>query len=214
MKIGFYDYNKATVGSDGVIFKDTLKDGSTPTGATDVGTPTWSSDGLVSSATAGVSFATITSANTQLDVEGMFRFMVSKEACSSEPDETPATSGNWVGVGNPAFVLNKVGNASPTRGTHGYNKPYRGTNLIGRLTRDRLYYFGTSKAWEIVDDKVEVIITWDGGGIDVYVDKFKAMSVPWTVARPTRTASRCATFAAHRWVCGCRFPLKNAVSGV
>lgn len=207
MRLGFYDYDSAVVGEDGVIYKEPLT--SLPTsGAAEVGagTHTYSSAGFTGEPTAGLSFSGI-SGMTDLPTEGTCTFWVSKEAFSKLLADIPASSQNFMRIdASPYLYLNKNGVASPVENINGRIKLHEPVSLNGRLSGAEFWYYGDPNGWELNSDgQVRVDITWDGGGIEVWVDKGRAMSCPWndSASIPNFTAivfnSAAASGGTYTW---------------
>ena len=105
-KLGFYNYDDAVVGSDGVIFKDDLT--SLPAEAVELGGGTfeYTSAGFVGTPTTALSFTGLTG-QADLIVEGTMRVMVSKECFDSQFE--PAAAQNFLPfLGGTRFDTNKI----------------------------------------------------------------------------------------------------------
>jgi len=166
MRIGFYDYDTATVGTDGVLFKSKFT--SLPTYCTEngVGTHTYSAAGFTGEATAGINITGIPGQSTLLANEGTFQCRISKEALGASPG---ATETLFIGVGGTTTQLQKLtsGNVSIIAGS-------RLNHRVGGLDG---YCDPELEACE--EDMILMTITWDKAGIQVWWNYLLALDVAW-----------------------------------
>ena len=178
MRLGFYDYANAVVGTDGVLFKDKLTDGSAAYVAeTGAGSHTYSSAGFTGTATSGLSITGVPGQSTM--VEGTIQCIVSKEACTETPG---ATQQFIVGVGGTTFNLQKL--------TSGNVSLLCGTRMDHRLSGVDAFFNPEQEATS--SDMIPMVVTWDGSGAQLWWNGMLAIDVSWN-----NSGQRC-TFADIR----------------
>ena len=170
-RFGFYEYDKATVGSDGVIFKHPLT--SKPDEATEVGAGPWTytSAGFAGVPTAGLTFAGLTD-QADLAIEGTLQFMISNDAFNA--GYTPAAAENFISfVGGTRFDMQK-------NQTFGHVKMICSGTMNGKYTGiDELCYGSPNGRETNSDGLVECVMSWDQCGMKLWIDKHKLFDVPW-----------------------------------
>ena len=173
-KLGFYDYDSAVIGSDGVIAKSALTSlAIMPAGnEVGVGTNIFSDAGMTGEATSGYKIIGV-AGQADLVNEGTLRFMVSKEAV----DQTvPLANENWLNFKTGAlFNVNKAK-------TTGVTKYFGSLVLNGKhFNTTDFWQYANSSGWELNEfDQVEYIYTWDTSGFQVWIDRFKEADILWT----------------------------------
>lgn len=178
-RAGFYNYADAVVGVDGVIYKEPLTSFplayTTETGA---GVHTYSAAGFTGTPTAGLAVIGAPD-QSKLAVEGSLSFKCSKAAFSGLLEDIPVANENFLVMqGGDQLNFNVAGGA-PVEWGNGYIRTVvGGTGCYGHHTSAEQRFFGNANGWEVDSlGHVQVDITWDTSGLDVWLDKGMCISV-------------------------------------
>ena len=170
MRFGFYDYASAAVGTDGVIYKNDLTSlAGLPAGTTEigVGTHTYSSAGFTGAATASLSIIGVAN-QALLAVEGTL-------ACRVSPSMFSIEGTNGLNENVLAFKTGQ--NAIFSKNTLGRLLMLSNSNLDNRESgTDQFTYFRSAS---VGTDMVDLVLSWDQGGIDIWVNQGLMQSSKW-----------------------------------